>query len=106
MMCPPNAYAGWMEQVAEDWTRALAIAAHPDDLEYGAAAAIARWTTEGKTVVEVLATRGEAGIQSMDPAEVAPIRPAEQMEAPRLVGVDVVEFLDLPDGMLEYGLPL
>jgi LmbE family N-acetylglucosaminyl deacetylase len=95
-----------MELVAEDWTRALAIAAHPDDLEYGAAAAIARWTTEGKTVVEVLATRGEAGIQSMDPAEVGPIRTAEQIEAARLVGVDVVEFLDLPDGMLEYGLPL
>src|SRR5688572_467868 len=95
-----------MEEVAEDWTRALAIVAHPDDLEYGTAAAIARWTAEGKTVVEVLATRGEAGIQSMDPAEVGPIRSAEQIEAARLVGVDVVEFLDLPDGMLEYGLPL
>jgi len=32
----------------EDWQRALAVAAHPDDLEYGAAAAVARWTDQGK----------------------------------------------------------
>ena len=51
-----------MEQVPEDWQRALAIVAHPDDLEYGAAMAIARWTAQGKEVVEVLA------FESADPA--------------------------------------
>ncbi|WP_344830611.1 PIG-L deacetylase family protein [Actinocorallia longicatena] len=95
-----------MEPVAEDWRTALAIVAHPDDLEYGAACAIAKWTAQGKTVIEVLATRGEAGIQSMPPEEVGPIRSAEQIEAARRVGVETVEFLDHPDGMLEYGLPL
>ncbi|ROO89256.1 LmbE family N-acetylglucosaminyl deacetylase [Actinocorallia herbida] len=95
-----------MEPVEEDWASALAIVAHPDDLEYGAAMAIARWTAQGKKVVEVLATRGEAGIQTMPPEEVGPLRSAEQVEAARLVGVDTVEFLDFPDGMLEYGLPL
>ena len=40
--------------VPEDWTRALAVVAHPDDLEYGAAAAIARWTAQGKTVAYCL----------------------------------------------------
>ncbi|GAB3687679.1 PIG-L family deacetylase [Actinocorallia lasiicapitis] len=95
-----------MEPVEEDWTTALAIVAHPDDLEYGAACAIAKWTAQGKTVIEVLATRGEAGIQSMPPEEVGPLRSLEQIEAARRVGVDVVEFLDHPDGMLEYGLPL
>ncbi|MEO3784557.1 PIG-L family deacetylase [Actinocorallia sp. B10E7] len=95
-----------MEPVAEDWQRALAIVAHPDDLEYGAAMAIARWTAQGKEIVEVLATRGEAGIQSMAPEEVAPLRAAEQIEAARRVGVETVEFLGFPDGMLEYGLPL
>ncbi|GAA4237461.1 PIG-L family deacetylase [Actinomadura meridiana] len=95
-----------MDEVPEDWDSALAIAAHPDDLEYGTSAAIAKWTSQGKTVTEVLATRGEAGIDSMDPEEVARVRSAEQIEAARRVGVETVEFLDLQDGMLEYGLPL
>ncbi|MGP4023568.1 PIG-L deacetylase family protein [Actinomadura sp. 3N407] len=95
-----------MEEVPEDWERALTLVAHPDDLEYGTSAAIAKWTGQGKTVTEVLATRGEAGIDSMDPDDVRRVRSAEQIEAARRVGVDNVEFLDLPDGMLEYGLPL
>ncbi|XRQ13428.1 PIG-L deacetylase family protein [Actinomadura welshii] len=95
-----------MEAVPEDWERALAIVAHPDDLEYGASAAIAKWTGQGKTVTEMLATRGEAGIDSMDPGDARRVRSAEQIEAARRVGVDTVEFLDLADGMLEYGLPL
>lgn len=95
-----------MEPVPEDWQRALAVVAHPDDLEYGAASAVARWTARGKTVVEVLGTRGEAGIESMDPATTGRLRAGEQVAAAREVGVEVVEFLDHPDGMLEYGLPL
>ncbi|MFG2002977.1 PIG-L deacetylase family protein [Spirillospora sp. NPDC048911] len=95
-----------MDVVPEDWQRALAIVAHPDDLEYGASAAVARWTAQGKTVVQVLATRGEAGIDSMDPDDVRAVRTREQIEAARRVGVDTVEFLDLADGVLEYGLPL
>lgn len=95
-----------MRPVPEDWERALTLVAHPDDLEYGTSTAVAKWTAAGKTVVQVLATRGEAGIDGMDPAESARIRTAEQIEAARAVGVEVVEFLDHPDGMLEYGLPL
>jgi LmbE family N-acetylglucosaminyl deacetylase len=95
-----------MEHVPEDWERALAVVAHPDDLEFGAAAAIARWTSMGKTVVEVLATRGEAGIQAMEPAVAGPLRADEQRAAAAAVGVDTVEFLDHRDGVIEYGLPL
>ncbi|RKS68791.1 LmbE family N-acetylglucosaminyl deacetylase [Actinomadura pelletieri DSM 43383] len=95
-----------MDEVPEDWERALALVAHPDDVEYGTSAAIAKWTGQGKTVVEVMATRGEAGIDSMEPDEVARIRSAEQVEAARIVGVETVEFLDFPDGVLEYRLPL
>ncbi|WP_067458298.1 PIG-L deacetylase family protein [Actinomadura macra] len=95
-----------MDVVPEDWERALAIVAHPDDLEYGGSTAVAKWTGQGKTVVEVLATRGEAGIDGMDPDEVRRVRTEEQIEAARRVGVETVEFLDLQDGMLEYGLPL
>jgi LmbE family N-acetylglucosaminyl deacetylase len=90
----------------DDWQRALAVAAHPDDLEYGGAAAIARWTGEGKHVAYLLLTKGEAGIDSMPPEECAPVRVDEQRASAAVVGVTDVEFLDHPDGMLEYGLPL
>jgi LmbE family N-acetylglucosaminyl deacetylase len=95
-----------LEALSEDWQRALAIVAHPDDMEYGAAAAVARWTSQGKSVVYTLVTSGEAGIDSMPPEEAGPLREREQVAAAALVGVDTVEFLGLPDGMLEYGLPL
>ncbi|MGP3978369.1 PIG-L deacetylase family protein [Streptomyces sp. 8N114] len=97
---------GAAEQLAampEDWTRALAIVAHPDDLEYGAAAAVAEWTAQGKEVVYVLATRGEAGIDTMEPAEAARVREAEQRASAEVVGVAEVEFLDHRDGVLEEG---
>ena len=61
----------------DDWQRALAVVAHPDDLEYGGAAAIARWTAEGRQVVYLLLTKGEAGIDSMPPEECAPVRVEE-----------------------------
>ncbi len=48
-----------MEPMPEEWNRAVAVVAHPDDLEYGAAAAVARWTSQGKHVAYLLATRGE-----------------------------------------------
>ncbi len=95
-----------METFPEDWTTALAVVAHPDDMEYGAASAVARWTGQGKNVVYVLVTDGEAGISAMDPAEVGPLRRAEQVAACAAVGVNVVEFLGLPDGLLEEGLDL
>jgi LmbE family N-acetylglucosaminyl deacetylase len=90
----------------DDWDRALCIVAHPDDLEYGAAGAVAMWTTSGRQVAYLLATRGEAGIDGIDPATCGPLREAEQRAAATIVGVDVVEFLDHRDGTLEHGLPL
>jgi len=95
-----------LHPLAEDWQRALAIAAHPDDLEYGAASAIARWTSQGKDVVYVLATRGEAGIADMPPGRAGPIREAEERRGAAAVGVEVVEFLDHRDGLIEYGIGL
>ncbi|RKN48635.1 PIG-L deacetylase family protein [Micromonospora endolithica] len=97
---------GPLEPVTEQWERALAIVAHPDDLEFGAAAAVARWTDQGKTVVYCLVTSGEAGIDGMPPDRAREVREAEQLQSARLVGVDTVEFLGLPDGILEYGVPL
>jgi LmbE family N-acetylglucosaminyl deacetylase len=94
-----------LEPLPGDWERALAIAAHPDDLEYGTAAAVARWTSEGKRVHYVLATRGEAGL-AIPPHEAGPLREAEERAGAAAVGVESVEFLDHRDGMIEYGLKL
>jgi LmbE family N-acetylglucosaminyl deacetylase len=90
----------------EDWERALGIVAHPDDLEYGSSAAIAEWTSAGKTVGYVLASRGEAGIDGLAPEECGPLREREQVEAASIVGVPTVEFLDHQDGVIEYGTRL
>jgi LmbE family N-acetylglucosaminyl deacetylase len=98
---------GLMETFPEDWHRALFIVAHPDDPEYGAAAAVARWTDLGKEVTYLLVTRGEAGIDAMAPDESGPLRAQEQVRAAAVVGVDTVEFLDgHQDGVIEYGVPL
>jgi len=95
-----------LEPLNEDWERALAVVAHPDDLEYGAASAVARWTSQGKQVSYLLVTRGEAGIDSMPPEKAGPLREEEERASARLVGVETVEFLDHQDGIIEYGLPL
>ncbi len=92
--------------VPEDWDTLLAVVAHPDDLEFGAAAAIARWTDQGKTVIYGMVTSGEAGIDGMEPDRCREVRVAEQIASARIVGVHTVEFLGLPDGVLEYGVSL
>jgi LmbE family N-acetylglucosaminyl deacetylase len=95
-----------MQAVDEEWERAVAIVAHPDDLEYGAASAVARWTGQGKEVSYVLATKGEAGIDGMAPEEAGPLREEEQRRSAARVGVAHVEFLGHADGSVEPGLVL
>ena len=82
------------------------MVAHPDDLEYGAASAVARWTSQGKHVSYVLVTSGEAGIAGQDPAVVGPLREEEERRSAAVVGVSDVLFLGHPDGLIEYGVPL
>jgi LmbE family N-acetylglucosaminyl deacetylase len=95
-----------MKPMPQDWERAVAVVAHPDDLEYGAASAVASWTRQGKQVSYLLVTKGEAGIAGMRPDQVAPLRVAEEQASAAVVGVTDVQFLDHPDGMVEYGLAL
>lgn len=95
-----------MEQLPEDWQRGLVIVAHPDDIEYGAAAAVARWTGQGKDIRYVLATSGEAGIAGMAPADAGPLREGEEIASAAVVGVSEVEFLGYPDGRVEESLAL
>lgn len=96
-----------LEAFPDDWDRALAVVAHPDDLEYGAASAVARWTSSGKQVTYLLVTHGEAGIDGRPPDEVGPARVEEEHASAALVGVDTVEFLDgYADGLIEPGIGL
>lgn len=95
-----------LENLFEDWDRALAVVAHPDDMEYGAASAVARWTAQGRNVTYVMVTDGEAGIADMAPAEVAPLRREEQRRSCDIVGVETLEFLGLPDGLLCEGIEM
>src|SRR5919112_5678058 len=87
----------------DDWQRALVIAAHPDDIEYGIAAAVAVWTSAGKEVHYVLATRGEAGMEGVPPDVAGPLREEEERRSAAVVGVTEVDFLDHRDGVLVAG---
>lgn len=86
--------------------RVLCVVAHPDDIEYGTSAAIAAWTARGIDVAFLLLTRGEAGMDSSPPERTGPMREREQLSGSEAVGVTAVEFLDHPDGVLEYSLGL
>src|SRR5699024_742086 len=83
-----------------DRTRCLVLVAHPDDPEYGMSPAVARWTAEGRSVVYVLASSGEAGIEGMLPSVAGPIREEEQRRSSAVVGVDQVEFMGFPDSRI------
>lgn len=98
--------AAELAAVPEDWQRGLAIVAHPDDMEYGAASAVARWTAQGKDIHYALATSGETGISALPPERVGPAREQEQRASCRVVGVTDVEFLGFPDGTLVADLDL
>ena len=90
----------------ESFRRVLCVVAHPDDVEYGTSAAVAAWTARGVEVAYLLLTRGEAGMDSSPPERTAALRTDEEVAAAAAVGVTRVEFLDHPDGVLEYGLQL
>jgi LmbE family N-acetylglucosaminyl deacetylase len=89
----------------ESFRRVLCVVAHPDDMEYGTSAAVARWTAKGIEVGYLLLTRGEAGMPN-PPEETARLRIAEQQVACATVGVKHLSVLEHPDGMLVYGLDL
>jgi LmbE family N-acetylglucosaminyl deacetylase len=95
-----------LEQLPDEaFERVLCVVAHPDDMEYGSSAAVARWVSQGAQVSYLLLTSGEAGMQT-DPAVVGPLRAAEQRAACAAVGVDDLTILDFPDGHLVYSLDL
>ena len=88
------------------WRRATVIVAHPDDIEWGLASAVAAWTAAGRDVSYVLVTSGEAGIDSLAPAEARVAREAEERASGAIVGVSQIEFLGHPDGRVVEDLAL
>jgi LmbE family N-acetylglucosaminyl deacetylase len=79
--------------------RVLAVAAHPDDIDFGAAGAVSSWTDAGIEVAYCIVTYGDAGGYDETPrAEMRILREAEQRAAAKTVGVSEVTFLGHPDG--------
>lgn len=86
----------------------LAIGAHPDDIDFSASGAIAKWIKERATAYYLICTNGDKG--SNDPKmthrKLARIRRAEQLKAAKILGVKKVFFLNYKDGELENSIHL
>ncbi|MGH8976571.1 MAG: PIG-L deacetylase family protein [Acidimicrobiia bacterium] len=86
--------------------RALAIGAHPDDIEFGCGATLAKWAGGGTVVTLCICTDGAKGTWDPD-ADVAALRQIREQElraAAAVLGAHAVEFLRLVDGELDHGL--
>lgn len=87
---------------------AMAIVAHPDDIEFSCAGTLARWSRAGARISYILCTSGDVGIDEpgMTRQKAMEIREAEQMEAAKIAGANEVIFIREPDGMLEATMKL
>lgn len=88
--------------------RALVIVAHPDDIEFGMAGTVARWTDAGAEVTYCIITNGAAGSNDPDTRleELIETRRQEQIGSAATVGVTDVRFLNYADGVLQHTLEL
>jgi LmbE family N-acetylglucosaminyl deacetylase len=88
--------------------RALVIAAHPDDSEFGVAGTAHLWTRDGWEFYYLICTDGSKGSEDpeMTAEKLAAIRREEQQAAVRVVGGKAVFFLDYVDGELQYNRDL
>lgn len=87
--------------------RALAIGAHPDDIEFGCGATLAKWAAAGCVINHLICTDGSKGSwdAGQDVAELVATRQVEQREAARALGsTGEVVFLGWPDGELDSSL--
>jgi LmbE family N-acetylglucosaminyl deacetylase len=86
---------------------ALAVGAHPDDVEFGSGGTLARWAADGCLVHHLVLTDGSKGTWDLDADTAALVarRHDEQREAARRLGATgEVRFLARVDGELEAGL--
>lgn len=86
-------------QAQQHVVRVIAFGAHPDDCDLGAGGLAAKYAAAGHKVKFVSLTNGDAGHQSMRPAELARRRHAEALEAGRRIGIEY-DVLDNHDGKL------
>jgi LmbE family N-acetylglucosaminyl deacetylase len=88
--------------------RVLAIAAHPDDLEFGVAGTLTLWADQGEEVTWVMVTNGAAGSNEpgADLAALRQTRREETLASAAICGVKDVRFLDYQDGALQPTLEL
>jgi LmbE family N-acetylglucosaminyl deacetylase len=85
----------------------LAVAAHPDDIDFGSAGTIATLVAQGAVVSYCIATSGDAGGFDDTPRDqMAGLREAEQRAAGAAVGVTDISFLGYLDGQLTVTLEL
>ncbi len=88
---------------------ALAIGAHPDDVEFGCGGVLAKWAAAGCTIHHLVCTDGSKGTWDVD-ADLRTLierRREEQREAARRLGgprAGEVRFLDRVDGELDSDL--
>jgi len=89
-------------------SRVLAIGAHPDDIEFGSGATLARWASEGSHIIMAIVTDGSKGTwdADVDPERLAAMRREEQGAAARRIGAAEVVHLGYVDGELEYTMEL
>lgn len=87
---------------------AMAIVAHPDDIEFSCSGTLARWAQAGARIAYVLCTSGDVGIAKPDMTkeQAVEIREAEQRAAAEIIGAEEVIFLREPDGMLQATIEL
>ena len=87
---------------------AMAIVAHPDDIEFSCAGTLSRWARAGSRISLVLCTSGDVGINEpgMTKARAAEIRELEAKEGAMIIGATEIIFLGEPDGMLQPTLEL
>ena len=85
---------------------ALGIAAHPDDLDFGAAGTFACWAASGAQCYYLILTNGNKGSadRSADPAALMQLRRHEQREAAKILGIRDVFFCDYEDGALQVSM--
>ena len=80
----------------------LFMGPHPDDIEVGAGATVAKLTAAGKRVTFLICTDGRYGLehapQSTTPESLIELRKAEALASARALGVEDVRFLGFSDG--------
>jgi LmbE family N-acetylglucosaminyl deacetylase len=88
--------------------RALAIGAHPDDIEFGAGGTLAKWSAAGCEVSFLILTDGSKGSWNPDENQASLVarRQHEQRRAAEEIGVTgEVIFAGAVDGELDSGVP-